>query len=98
MESKTAHRRPDSVNGKMFALHVIYDTVKQGWEIVHSSLPIVNGGGQVIRTFPGADSRGEAVAFAEKLADPTDEVIVHDDVVNGLYSPAQNSSTYPACQ
>ncbi len=98
MESKTAHRRPDSANGKMFALHVVYEPGFSRWVVIHSSLPLFNGGGQVIRPFPGTDARDAAVKFANELADLTDEVIIHDDVVIGPYSPALNSSTYPACQ
>lgn len=92
VKSKTAHKRPE----KPFALHVVYDRSRSEWAVIHSSLPLRNGGGQLIRSFEDAESRQDAIDFANKLAKATDEVIVHDDVVIGHYDPKLRTSVYPA--
>lgn len=76
-----------------FFAHVVYDRQYGDWVIIHSSLPLVNGGGQLLAR---RSTKDDALALARIHAKPTEEVLLHEDVVIGPYSPETNTSIWPA--
>lgn len=83
-ESKTAHQRPS----KSFFLHIVFDQTILEWTLIHSSMPLANGGGQVIAT---KYTKEEVHSIALRIKSDDDEILIHEDVRMGNYSPAINS-------
>jgi len=90
-ESKTAFLsiRPPL----QFFAHVVFDREYGTWCVIHSSMPLVCGGGQLLARRATKD---EALQLARVNAKSTEEVLLHEDVVIGPYSPETNTSIWAA--
>jgi hypothetical protein len=90
IESKTAFLRP-TPPCKYF-LHIIESADRTGWMVIHSILPLRNGGGQIV-TMNVEKDEAERIAWRICVG-AYDQILVHEDVLIGGYNPKTNSNLY----